>query len=409
MQGLLTPRVGAAPLSSGGGQVDCVAASGRQDMLLARPHTHRSPPRPRPRRRALTSGQSEMEGLQAEAAELDARRAGLEAEIADREDDIRGLETEKELQAGGEVKELGEEVDKLAMRWGAGGAGLAGLGVTPQSAAACRGPAPLHAQTEAAESAASGFDPCSPAARPPPPLPQAGQGPGGAQEPQRLPAGGEGRHGGDRGGPPRRALGPARRAPAGGPEGRPRLLQPAAWIRPAVPHALAPDPHPPPPPRPNPQPQPPRPSWRSSARPPSRRASTRRARSATRPRRRSRRRRRALRPRRASSRVRGAVPPCCSLGFERKRQRPASSFGCFQRPKTPARPHPPPSPGAEAGDGRDESNRSMQERLADAVNAQTAADAEIKVGAPGDEFSWRGLSKERTMRSTAPAAAYSPA
>jgi structural maintenance of chromosome 2 len=36
--------------------------------------------------------------------------------------------------------------------------------------------------------------------------------------------------------------------------------------------------------------------------------------------------------------------------------------------------------GAEAGDGRDESNRSMQERLADAVNAQTAAEAESKVG-----------------------------
>jgi hypothetical protein len=37
--------------------------------------------------------------------------------------------------------------------------------------------------------------------------------------------------------------------------------------------------------------------------------------------------------------------------------------------------------GAEAGDGRDESNRSAQERLADAANAQTAAEAEIKAGA----------------------------
>jgi structural maintenance of chromosome 2 len=34
--------------------------------------------------------------------------------------------------------------------------------------------------------------------------------------------------------------------------------------------------------------------------------------------------------------------------------------------------------GAETGDGRDESNRSLQERLADAQNAQTAADAEAK-------------------------------
>lgn len=35
--------------------------------------------------------------------------------------------------------------------------------------------------------------------------------------------------------------------------------------------------------------------------------------------------------------------------------------------------------GAEAGDGRDESNRSLQERLADAQTAQTHADAEAKV------------------------------
>jgi len=34
--------------------------------------------------------------------------------------------------------------------------------------------------------------------------------------------------------------------------------------------------------------------------------------------------------------------------------------------------------GAEAGDGRDESNRSLQERLADAQNAQTAADGEMQ-------------------------------
>ena len=34
--------------------------------------------------------------------------------------------------------------------------------------------------------------------------------------------------------------------------------------------------------------------------------------------------------------------------------------------------------GAETGDGRDESNRSAQERLADAANAQTAAEAEAK-------------------------------
>lgn len=34
--------------------------------------------------------------------------------------------------------------------------------------------------------------------------------------------------------------------------------------------------------------------------------------------------------------------------------------------------------GAEAGDGRDESNRSLQERLADAQNAASAAESEAK-------------------------------
>ncbi|KAI8462562.1 MAG: structural maintenance of chromosomes protein 2 [Monoraphidium minutum] len=75
--------------------------------------------------RALESGQGELDALQAEAAALDEKRAELEAEVADRDSGILALQTEKELQArggdrgwraGGEVKELQEEVDKLAMR-----------------------------------------------------------------------------------------------------------------------------------------------------------------------------------------------------------------------------------------------------------------------------------------------------
>lgn len=69
-----------------------------------------------PPRSALESGQSELDQLQSEAAALDERKGALEAEAADREGDIAALETEKELQAGGEVKELQEEVDRLAMR-----------------------------------------------------------------------------------------------------------------------------------------------------------------------------------------------------------------------------------------------------------------------------------------------------
>lgn len=38
----------------------------------------------------------------------------------------------------------------------------------------------------------------------------------------------------------------------------------------------------------------------------------------------------------------------------------------------------PSAAGAEAGDGRDESNKSLQERLADAQTGQTAAEAEAK-------------------------------
>ncbi|GBF88023.1 structural maintenance of chromosomes 2-like [Raphidocelis subcapitata] len=66
--------------------------------------------------RALESGQGELEALLSEAAALDARRAALESEAADRASEVAALQTEKELQAGGEVKELQEEVDRLAMK-----------------------------------------------------------------------------------------------------------------------------------------------------------------------------------------------------------------------------------------------------------------------------------------------------
>lgn len=49
-------------------------------------------------------------------AEVNGQVAALEAEAKDKASDIDGLRTEKELKAGGEVKELQEEVDKLAMK-----------------------------------------------------------------------------------------------------------------------------------------------------------------------------------------------------------------------------------------------------------------------------------------------------
>mgnify|MGYP001806980234 CR=1 FL=1 len=66
--------------------------------------------------RAIASGEAELAEMAAGIAEVEQQVAGLEAEAADKSSDIEGLRTEKELQAGGEVKELQEEVDKLAMK-----------------------------------------------------------------------------------------------------------------------------------------------------------------------------------------------------------------------------------------------------------------------------------------------------
>ena len=49
-----------------------------------------------------------------QVAELDERHATLEGDIAEREADERALQTEKELQSGGEIKELAAVVDKLS-------------------------------------------------------------------------------------------------------------------------------------------------------------------------------------------------------------------------------------------------------------------------------------------------------
>ena len=40
----------------------------------------------------------------------------VEAELADKVSEVNQLQTEKEIQAGGEVKELQQEVDELAMK-----------------------------------------------------------------------------------------------------------------------------------------------------------------------------------------------------------------------------------------------------------------------------------------------------
>jgi hypothetical protein len=55
-------------------------------------------------------------GLQAEAAGVEAARAALQQEVADAESEVAALQAEKEIQAGGEVKELQKEVDELSMK-----------------------------------------------------------------------------------------------------------------------------------------------------------------------------------------------------------------------------------------------------------------------------------------------------
>lgn len=52
---------------------------------------------------------------------VEALEEELAADLADKQQDIEALETEKELQAGGEVKELGAAVDALSKRWVVGG------------------------------------------------------------------------------------------------------------------------------------------------------------------------------------------------------------------------------------------------------------------------------------------------
>ena len=48
--------------------------------------------------------------------DLDSQIGGIDAQVREREDEIQGLQTEKELQSNGEVKELIQEVDELSKR-----------------------------------------------------------------------------------------------------------------------------------------------------------------------------------------------------------------------------------------------------------------------------------------------------
>lgn len=66
--------------------------------------------------RKIASGEAELADMAAGIAEVEGQVSALEGEAEEKVSDISGLRTEKELKAGGEVKELQEEVDKLAMK-----------------------------------------------------------------------------------------------------------------------------------------------------------------------------------------------------------------------------------------------------------------------------------------------------
>lgn len=66
--------------------------------------------------RQLETGEAEMADMASQIQELEQRKVQLEAEAADKASDIAALQTEKDIQQGGEVRELQQSVDDFAKR-----------------------------------------------------------------------------------------------------------------------------------------------------------------------------------------------------------------------------------------------------------------------------------------------------
>jgi structural maintenance of chromosome 2 len=62
----------------------------------------------------LSTGESEIQQTDKRIADMDAELSALQAEIIAKSDEVTALQTEKELQTGGEVKELMKKVDDLS-------------------------------------------------------------------------------------------------------------------------------------------------------------------------------------------------------------------------------------------------------------------------------------------------------
>lgn len=66
--------------------------------------------------REIEAGEAELAGIIEQVQELQKQKAELESEAADKASDIAALQTEKEIQQGGEVKELQQQADNLAKK-----------------------------------------------------------------------------------------------------------------------------------------------------------------------------------------------------------------------------------------------------------------------------------------------------
>ena len=64
----------------------------------------------------METGQSGLEKHQGVMAELEGKKAEAEAQVAEAAGDIAALQTEKELQASGQLKELQETADALSKK-----------------------------------------------------------------------------------------------------------------------------------------------------------------------------------------------------------------------------------------------------------------------------------------------------
>jgi len=63
-----------------------------------------------------TDGEAEIRSAEESIMALDAEVAAIEAQLREKDDEIQGLQTEKELQSSGEVKELVQAADELSKK-----------------------------------------------------------------------------------------------------------------------------------------------------------------------------------------------------------------------------------------------------------------------------------------------------